>query len=239
MKEFTSSFTEAWSYYKKDKYILLFSFIPVLIGLVLFSIIGDWLFVDIKKWGFEYINSHINSEGWLSFLSTLLTIILGFVLLLLINFTFLLIVSLIASPFNDLISARVEKLAGGESPIEISRSLKQSLSNAGKIVLNEIKKILMIAFISIIGFSMSFFFPPISFIVSALLLAITFLDYSWCRHEMSLRECLGNLKESFIMYFLGGSILMAFISIPILNLFLLSYGVVFFTILFTKKRKLS
>ena len=239
MKDFVSAFTEAWSYYKKDKYVLLFSFIPVIIGFILYSLLGNWLLTDVYQWGNEYIISHISSEGWLSFLSSILAVLLGFVLLVLINFSFVLVVSLFASPFNDLISARVERLAGGETPLDISRSLKESFSNIGRILVNEIKKITLIAIVSLIAFALSFFFPPLTFVVSALLLAVTFLDYSWSRHEMKLSECLKNMKGSFFNYFVGGAVFMTLISIPILNLFLLSYGVVFFTVLFAKKRQMS
>jgi len=234
-----SAFSEAWSYYKKDKYVLLFSFIPVLIGFLLYSLLGNWLLTDVYQLGNDYISSHVSSEGWLSFFSSILIVILSFVLLVLINFSFVLVVSLFASPFNDLISSRVEKLAGGEAPQDITRSLKESFGNVGRIILNEIKKISVIAIVSLIAFILSFFFPPLTFVVSSLLLAVTFLDYSWARHEMKLGECLKNLKGSFLSYFIGGVLFMTLISIPILNLFLLSYGVVFFTVLFTKKRQLS
>ncbi len=239
MKDFISSFGEAWSYYRKDKYVLLFSFIPVIIGFLLYSLLGNWLLTDVYQWGNEYISSHISSEGWLSFVSSILAVILGFVLLVLINFSFVLVVSLFASPFNDLISSRVERLAGGEAPLDISRSIKDSFKNITKIVINEIKKITIIAIISLVAFILSFFFPPLTFVVSSLLLAVTFLDYSWCRHEMTLRKCLGNMKDSFLLYLLGGAVFMTLISIPILNLFLLSYGVVYFTVLFTKRSNLG
>ncbi|MDD0852412.1 EI24 domain-containing protein [Halobacteriovorax sp. GB3] len=212
----------------KDVKILLLSLIPSVIGLVAYYYLGGWFVTSTTTWGKTYIDSYFeNAELVASILQWTLGIFFFFVA----SFTFFLFVSLISSPFNDLISKRVEKILGGrveEAPF--------TFSGVFRVLKNEIKKIGFILLISIIGLLCGFVFPPLSFFISAILMAVTFLDYSWSRHEMSVSECVNDFKSSFVRYLLPGVAYVFIVSLPLINVIFLPLGVIYFTTIFTKKR---
>jgi CysZ protein len=232
-----SNFGTAVGIFKKDKMIILLAMVPILVGLVLFSLFGTWIFEvlldDMKVW----VEQTVNLEGWGSFFSYIIIGILSVALYFITSWTFVLLVSLIASPFNDIISSRAERVIGGQAPESISLSFSNMFKNISKIIFNEIKKIAFILFMTTMAFVISFIpmLAPISVVLSAILMAVSFLDYTWSRHELPFRECIGDVKKSFIHYGLSGAIFLALITIPVFNLFLLPFGVVYFTILFHQR----
>src|SRR5690606_24907233 len=127
----------------------------------------------------------------------------------------------------------------GKSEQDVSESFAQMFGRIFRILWNESKKILFIVALSMVGFLLSFipFLVPVSVIISATLLAIGFLDYSWSRHDMKLGECISDLRASFMSYVLGGIVFLFLIAVPVLNLFLLPYAVVYFTVLYADGRK--
>ncbi len=238
MKNIIYSFKKSYTILVKDKVVLVFSMAPILIGLVLYYFLGAWLFQDVLTWGEELVAGKISSEGVGSFLYWIMATILSIAIFLLLNYTFVLTISLLASPFNDLISSRVEKAIRGQSVDSMSESFKLILKRISRTVFNEIKKLVVIGFLTIIAISLSFFplLVPISILVSCLLLAASFLDYSWSRHNLPFRSCLNDMRKSFFTYGLAGGIFLFLFSIPIINLFVLPYAVVYFTVLFSSKK---
>ena len=86
-------------------------------------------------------------------MKTLITILFFFA----INWTFFLVVSLLASPFNDIISSRVEKKLLGQSLDGMGDEFNGFFSKIGFIIFNETKKVVFIIFLSLISLGLSFF----------------------------------------------------------------------------------
>ncbi|MBT7609047.1 MAG: hypothetical protein HN576_04785 [Bacteriovoracaceae bacterium] len=235
MKEMVSSLKDAFVILQKDKWTLVLSFIPILIGISIYILIGKWLYVDALDWGTNLIETKVQG-GWLSALSSIVVILLSVFLFFIINWTFVILVSFVAAPFNDMISRRVEKITNGQQPPELTESFKIMFARFGKTILNEIKKIIFLVLLTIIGLGISFVLPPVGFIISALLYAINFVDYSWGRHDLRFGLCTQNIKNSLIPYTISGAAFLL-LSIPILNLFILPYSTIYYTILFTKTQR--
>ena len=236
MKDMVASLKDALIILRKDKWTLLLSLLPILIGIGVYIFLGKWLYGDVLDWGTSLIEDKVKG-GWLSALSGVIILLLSVIFFFVINWTFVMLVSLLASPFNDMISRRVEKITNGQQPPELSESFKIMLSRLGKTLLNEVKKIIFLLILTIIGFAVSFILPPLGFVISALLFAINFIDYSWSRHDLKLGLCVKNLKESLIPYTISGAGFLILVSIPVLNLFILPYSTIYYTILFTKGQK--
>jgi CysZ protein len=233
----TSSLKEAFSVYGKDKWIVIFSLVPVIIGAAIYTWFGSWLYGDVLEMGKSYIEKTVSTGGWSQFFFWLLAGILTIAFYFLLSWTFVLVVSGLAAPFNDIISNRVEKSLRGEAPEDVSKSFARLSSRILFTVVNELKKISFILTLNILAFALSFvgILAPVSVLISALLMAVGFLDYSWSRKEMSFRECLGDVRGSFFTYGVMGGVFLVLITIPILNLFVLPYGVVYFTVLHVRK----
>ncbi|MBC98143.1 MAG: hypothetical protein CME63_10360 [Halobacteriovoraceae bacterium] len=223
--------------FKEDKWIGIFSLVPIIIGATIYYFLGSYIYGDILIMGKQWIESSINSSGWGSFLYYVMAGILTIGFYFLLSWTFVLVVSGISSPFNDVVSRRVEKVLAGEVPESISASLsRMSLRFLGTII-NELKKIGFIIFLSILALVISFIplLAPIGVVISAILLAVGFLDYSWSRHNMHFRDCVNDIRKHLFSYGIMGGVFLALISIPVFNLFLLPFGVVYFTVLFTDR----
>lgn len=216
---------------KTDKKMIMIALCPVLIGFAFYYFLGQYAYSEVSAWGHGYINEKFPDQGWMNTLiSGLAILILG----VLINWTFFIFISVVASPFNDMISARVEKIY--ELRKESTDSLIETFKRLPSILMNEVKKIGVIALLSIANIALGFVFPPITFILGGLILAISFVDYSWARNELNLSECIGDVRHGFFPYLLGGVCFMFLISVPILNLFFLPLAVVFFTVIYCELR---
>ncbi len=225
-------FFKSVDHLKSDRKVMFLSVIPVLIGLTCYYFLGQYVFGDLKTMGTEYLAGYIDMSGWIG---SLFTWIIALVFAIVINFTFFIFVSVIASPFNDLISERIAEIYG----LDPEGSDGKFFSRLPGIIGNELKKISLIILLSIINIIISFIFPPLSFVIAGLLFSVSFVDYSWSRKEMTFSECRNDFKKSGIVYTLGGMGFLFLISIPILNLFFLPLAVVFFTTLHIEMGKLN
>ena len=218
-------FFKSLNYMRSDKKIIMYSIIPVLIGFICYYFLGTFLFGELESLAKGYISNYVQVTGWGE---TLLQWVIGFSIAIVINFTFFIFVSVIASPFNDLISERIEVIYELDPEgITFSEMVKKIPAT----LFNELKKVLIIIFVSIINLIIGVFVPPLAFILTGLLFAVSFVDYSWSRRELSPKQCISELKRGFLPFMLGGSAFMFFISVPIVNLFFLPVAVVFFTTL--------
>ena len=77
--------------------------------------------------------------------------IIAVLLYFIVGYTFVLIVSIISSPFNDAISSRVEKNLGGIAPEKLPQAFKLLIKNSLKNITNEIKKVCFILFLASIA----------------------------------------------------------------------------------------
>lgn len=236
MKYIVSSFTSSFEILRKDKIILLFSLVPVIIGIVLYYFLGQLIFTDFLDWMNSWIGSKTSSNGLGTMLSWIITATLSVVMYFIVSWTFVLIVSLIACPFNDIISNRTEKILEGKRPEALDKSIGRLLKRFTFTIFNELKKISFIIFMTCIALVMNFIpvLTPVSFILSALLFAVGFVDYSWSRHDLQFKECVGNMRKSFLGYTISGAIFMGIVAIPVVNLIALPFAVIYYTVFYTK-----
>ena len=228
---------KSWKIFVSDKVIMAFGTIPVVIGVLIYFLLGGWLYGDFLNYGQKWVEKTITSGFWGDVLYYILAAVMTIALYFLVNWTFVLIVSLIACPFNDLISARVEKIVLQQQPDSVKESIRKMCVRYFKILINEMKKIAFVALLTFLSFIFSLAgLVPISFILSALLLAMAFVDYSWSRHELSFAQCVKDVKRSFFSYTIAGAIFLLLMAVPFVNILALPLAVVHFTLLFAKKR---
>jgi len=231
------SFSLSIDLFRKDKVILMLSLIPIGIGSILYYFLGRWVLVNILQKVNTWIQGFISGDiGSIIYYIIFFTFSIIFIFL--INWTFVLVVSIISSPFNDFISDRVEKRINNDLEDDSFFSLKDLMKNIFKTVFNELKKVSCILLISIFVIIIDFLIPflaPIGLVFSSFLMSSQLLDYSWSRHEYPLKKCLSNLRGEWLLYSASGFIFMFLFTIPILNLVFLPIGVIYYTILFCKK----
>ena len=91
------------NYLLKDRTLLIVSFIPVLISILLLAISGKFFYTLGLDYGQIFIKEQLgqDSSKYFTYFFMVLFTIFSFAI---INFFFFLIVSILASPFNDIIS---------------------------------------------------------------------------------------------------------------------------------------
>tara|TARA_B100000925_G_scaffold221073_1_gene169861 strand:+ start:1601 stop:2308 length:708 start_codon:yes stop_codon:yes gene_type:complete len=215
MSRVIKSFFQAMKMIKDDKVLLLLSLIPIVIGVGVYVALGSWLYTSFIPSGVEWVQDKVSLEWLGSFLSW---IIKGLFFILfggLANYTFVLAVSLFASPFNDMIVDRLIKKQKGEDP-SLELSFKETMKRLPKTLVNELKKISLIVVLSIISLVLSFipFMAIVSFIIQVILLSVTFLDYYWSRKNLSVGECVSDFRSHFLFNFLSGVMFFCLLLIP-------------------------
>lgn len=238
-KDALTSFRPASKQLYQDKVNLLLAIIPISMGFVLFYFLGSWVYGSVMEQGQALIREYI-SEGTMGnivyyIVATILTVMLYF----LINWTFVLLVSIIASPFNDMLSSRIEKQLKGKTPDSLKHTFKEMLSKVAATLFNEIKKVSLIIVLSVISLVFGYIplLTPVSVFITITLLSIEFLDYSWSRHGLSFMNCLGDLRRNILGYTFGGGFFFIIVSIPVINLIVPSLATSFFTILWVKNNE--
>lgn len=223
----------------KDKVSLLLAIIPILIGGILYYFTGKAIFSTIMSYGQDYISNYVSNETLGSVANIIVGSILSILLYFIVNWTFVLIVSVIASPFNDVLSTRLEKSYLGEELPSLNESISRTFRNFVKVIINEVKKISFIISLSLLAVLIGFIplLTPVSVMIGAFVLSTEFLDFSWGRHSMNFKQIKAELKRNLISYSLGGSFFMLLVSIPFINLLVPSWGTSYFTILWVKNNE--
>ncbi len=235
------SFSPAYKLIFKDKVNLLLSVLPILIGVLLYFVAGRAFFTFALDYGNQYIESYISNETFGGVLTFLVGSILSILMFFIVNWTFVLFLSILASPFNDILSHRIEKLYLHESLPGFKDGMEGIVANFIPTILNEIKKVALIVLFSSLALIFGFFpiLLPISVGITILLLASEYIDYSWSRHNLEFKKCRKDMFKNIFSYGVGGSFFMLLVSIPLLNILVPSFATSYFTILWIKNNEHS
>lgn len=221
------------SHLKKDKVCLLLSFAPVFISSGMFYYLWKYIVFDFAGWLKNYIG--VSESSWWV-VSYVITIMIACLAAFLLSWFFVSVVSLISSPFLDIISSRVEKIHLGKELPSFSESFSSSFSKLGFILKNEFLKLGVVLAVSFISFLMNqtVVLGPIAYFLSAIIFSYTYLDYSFARVNMRSKDCTKFVRRKFIPLGLSGMIFLVLISIPVLNLFMLPVVVTYYTLYFVE-----
>ena len=222
---------DTMSFLSKDKVSFILFFLPFIIGVLLYIFLGVWGFYKIQ----EFVQSFIafSKESFFSGILIKFSQAFYWVLALTItNYTFAIVVSVLGSPFHDLLSERVEEKLKGVPPRKIENRLKWIFFT----IFNQIKKLRFIFMMSILGLILGLFpaMIPLSFFLVGLSLAYEGLDYNWSRHDIAFSSCMKELKSNFLAYGIQGAFFLVLASIPFINIFIPTLLVVFFSIQWVK-----
>lgn len=225
----------------RDKVNLTLAAIPVLIGMIIYILLGTWLYGSVIEQGTKWVNELTGSGTTAGIFAWLLGAILTILMYFIVSWTFVLIITVLASPFNDMLSRRIEKLTKGEELESFAASFAIIGTTFIKTLGNEIKKIIFILVLSLLAFAFGYIpiLTPVSILISVLLLAIGFVDYSWSRHSIPFRSCVSDVKKNLINYSFGGGFFFILISVPIINLIVSPWATSYFTLLWLKNNEYS
>ncbi|MAX65794.1 MAG: EI24 domain-containing protein [Bacteriovoracaceae bacterium] len=235
LKAFTS-FKIALKLIFQDKISFLLSLIPIIIGIISYIFFGRLLLSEGIEFGNQLISKYISNQTLGDIFYYIVALFLTVMLYFMVNLTFVIFVSLIASPFNDLLSARIEKKYLKKELPSLGESLSGMFKRIVTILINEVKKLSLILGLTLLAVFLGYIplLTPFSIIISALVLALGFVDYSWSRHELVYDKCKQDTKKHWVSYSFGGAFFMLLIAIPFVNLIVPAYATSYFTVLWVR-----
>jgi CysZ protein len=220
----------AFRFLRNHRQLIKYIFIPFAVNVIVFSLVV-YLSLHLFK---IYVAHHIpQGEAWYWFLlnyfawflAILLTAVLTF-------FSFTVVGTLIASPFNDILSEQTERIltgtAGGES-----FDLIVFLKDAGRVLIDESRKMLffvsvmlLLLLLNLIPVAGSLLYPVFSTGLVIFFLAIEYTGYVFSRKHLSYKEQRTYILHRKSLWAGFGLGLLLMLAIPFLQFLCIPLGVI-------------
>lgn len=239
MKDIMDSFTLALKAIFKDPINILLSIVPTAIALALYIFTIVTVYRNSDQFA-AFFRGYIYTSDQATLLARILTGILIIFIFFIMSWTFVIIVGVIAAPFNSMLSSRIENRLV-QQIVEDNRSV--TFQKIGKglahTFVNEFKKLIFLAIVAGVAFILNLFplFYPVGVFLVAVLLSVQFVDYSWSRHDMHFSACLKDVFKNIFPFAAGGFIFLMLVAVPLVNAFVPAYATSYFTILWLKRQK--
>ena len=209
-----------------------FVIIPFIINLTLFSLATKLLSDQLDSWLEKLLPS------WLGWLEWLIWPLFAIAMFLIVFYTFTVIANLISAPFNSILSARIEAMLTGKTPIDINsdgfiklifRTTKSELQK----ILYAIKWFIPLIIITLIP-AINIISPILWILFAAWFFALEYNDYPLANHGQYFED-IKSYNRKHRMRSLGlGSAVFVLTSIPVVNFFAMPIAVAGATKLITK-----
>lgn len=223
----------------KNPINIMLVIIPTLIALGIYVSVITYIFTHSDYLGLLVRDSMPQSQ-YTGLIKQVLTAILVLFVFLLMNWTYVIVVGIIAAPFNSILSARVEKnLLNQNVEISSSKTLGEIWLNLKATFINESKKLIFVLIMGVMAFILNLFplFYPLGLLMVAILFTVQFIDYTWSRHNLSFKDCLGDLLKNLIPYSISGFFFLIILTVPIINALVPAYATGYYTVLWLYRQK--
>ena len=209
--------------------------IPIAINIVLIALIVGLFGWQLDSWLDAWLSG---LPDWLSWLETVLWWIGVVLSTLAFCYIFTLLANLIASPFNGLLSAQVEKLVTGTAPesgMGLAREMADGLFGELRRLRYYLARALMLAVVSI---ALLFIPPanlaiaPLWFIFGAFMLSFEYLDQPMANRGLRFDDKILRLRARRWRHLGFGSLVTVMTAIPLANLVVMPAAVVGATLLY-------
>jgi CysZ protein len=233
------TFSQALRLITRDPVNLFLAVIPTAMALFLYLLIIVYIFQRADYFS-VLVMDYMPSAETAGIVGIILTGILILFVFLVMSWTFVILVGLIAAPFNSMLSSRIETMLAGKPVTEDRKKTLAAMAvGIGVTFKNEIKKLVFIALVAAFAFVLNLFplFYPVGLFLVSILFAVQFVDYSWSRHDLGAGACMGDVLRNIIPYSLSGFLFLLLVTIPIINAFVPALATSYFTVLWLKRQK--
>jgi len=206
--------------------------------IVLPMLINIFSFCLVIYFGFDFyrnlVMSHLpQGDAWYWLILNYFLVLVGIVVVLvMVFFTFAVVGSLLASPFNDVLSEKTELLLGGQIS-EVPFSFTGFLRSAGQSMLTEVKKISLflvgmagLLFLNLVPLVGTLLYPILSIAWTAFFLVIEYTGYVFSRRGLSFAAQRRIVFANAALMTGFGLGLFCLLAIPFLQFFCIPLGVV-------------
>jgi len=210
-----------------EKKLRVFVIFPLIINILIFSFALSLLFNQLPSW----IDSWLSFlPGFLSFLEYVLYPLFALTAVLVVYYTFSIVANIIASPFNGILSERVEQLVAGrvvepESLKEILAIIPRSIGRELAKLAYYLPRVILLLIVSFIP-GLNIFAPILWFLFGAWMMAIQYCDYPMDNNKVSFKDMLMRLKKQRLTSVGFGGLVQLGMMVPILNFIMMPLAVI-------------
>lgn len=239
MKGTVSSFSLAIRSITRDPVNLILALVPTVLALAIYL----WAVVSVFKnadWFTAFMSQYISSPEAAGWVGRFLTALLIIFIFLLMSWTFVVVVGIIAAPFNSMLSSRIEKQLTHQAVTDsTSKTMREIAQRLGSTFFTEIKKLIAIALMALLAFLLNLIplFYPVGVFLVATLLAVQFVDYSWSRHDYTFGACVRDTFKNAFPYALSGGFFLILVTVPLINALVPALATAYYTILWLERHE--
>jgi len=210
-----------------EKKLRVFVIFPLIINILIFSFALSLLFNQLPSW----IDSWLSFlPGFLSFLEYVLYPLFALTAVLVVYYTFSIVANIIASPFNGILSERVEQLVAGrvvepESLKEILAIIPRSIGRELAKLAYYLPRVILLLIVSFIP-GLNIFAPILWFLFGAWMMAIQYCDYPMDNNKVSFKNMLIRLKKQRLTSVGFGGLVQLGMMVPIVNFIMMPVAVI-------------
>lgn len=197
----------------------LYIIIPIIINLILMSIVGYFLFANIKDWIFQMVGL---LPDFLVFLAYILSAILAILIIFVSCYFFSTIATIIASPFYGLLADKIEMKLNGTASEDMG--FIDILKDVPRIFKRELQKqifflpLAVVCIILTIIPVINLIAPILWFLLTSWMGCLQYCDYAYDNHKIPFTLMKKDLKENSLPTFTFGAVVAVALSIPIFNI---------------------
>lgn len=217
----------------RDPINFLLALVPTVLALALYLFTITTVYRNSDRY-VAMFRGYIYTEDQATMLAKILTAVLIIFVFFIMSWTFVLVVGIIAAPFNSMLSSRIEKkLVQHTVESDKAETFQKIGQGLGQTFKNELKKLIFVAIVAVVAFLLNFFplFYPLGILLVAILLSVQFVDYSWSRHNLHFGACLKDVTKGLIPYSLSGFVFLLLVTVPIINAFVPALATSYYTVL--------
>ncbi|WP_028240638.1 sulfate transporter CysZ [Stutzerimonas azotifigens] len=215
----------------------LFVILPVLVNLILF---GGLIYLGVRQFD-GWVDAFMPSlPEWLAFLEYLLWPLFVLLVLVMVFFSFTLLSTLIAAPFNGFLSEKVEVVVRGEDDFppfswaELLAMLPRTFAREARKLAYYAPRALALLVLSFIP-GLNLVAAPLWLLFGVWMMAVQYIDYPADNHKMSWQDMLAWLRERRWRSLSFGAVTYAALLVPGLNLLVMPAAVAGATVLWVRE----
>lgn len=210
--------------------------IPIVINTIVLSLVMIYGFSQYEAW-LELIKGVL--PDWLSFISSLIGFLAAIVIFALSVYGFSIIANIISSPFNAILSQKVEEKLTGfiiNSEVNLFIVLARSLTREISKLAYFLPRLLGLIVLSLIP-GLNALAPVAWILFGAWMMTVQYADYAADNNEIKFSDLRHRLENNVIQSLLFGIIVYFVIAIPLLNLFVIPVAVAGGTVFWVERLK--
>lgn len=197
----------------------LYIILPIIVNIILLSILGYYLFTNLKTLVFNIFE---DIPSYLNFLAYIISAFLSLTIIFVSCYIFSTLATIIASPFYGLLADKVEMILNQSHGDDMT--IPQLIKDIPRILLREIKKqmfflplALVCLIISLIP-ALNLFAPILWFALTAWMGCLQYCDYAYDNHKIPFNSMQRDLKNNPIATLSFGTVIALSLTVPILNI---------------------